>query len=227
MYNQQNMIGQNTPNTQFGAYGMTPLQIARASGVVTEYKFIAHKPKKQQKELIRVLTPEKKKFLGVKYGKKFNLKDRCVVCGMHHVWEQGDFRRPPIPLDGVVKGRPLAGTYCPKHSGMFMQLEMLQQQILADKHGLEFKAFKPRMPKMLKSGPVRNLTKEDIQSLTAAGYFIKPPTLGDNRSATNEAIEIVGEINILTDRLNFLMINKEVKAINNANQEQVKEETEE
>jgi hypothetical protein len=108
-----------------------------------------------------------------------------------------------------------------------MQLEMLQQQILADKHGLEFKAFKPRMPKMLKSGPVRNLTKEDIQSLTAAGYFIKPPTLGDNRSATNEAIEIVGEINILTDRLNFLMINKEVKAINNANQEQVKEETEE
>ena len=46
------------------------------------------------------------------------------------------------------------GTYCPKHASMYMQLEMLQQQILADKHGLDFKAFKPRMPKILKSGPV-------------------------------------------------------------------------
>ena len=222
MYNQPNIIGQNTPNNGFSSYGMNPFQIARASGVVTEYKFIAHKPKKQQKELIRVLAPEKKKILFLKFGKKFNLKDRCVVCGFHHIWEPGDYRRPPIPLDGVVKGRPLAGTYCPKHSGMFMQLEMLQQQILADKHGLEFKAFVPRIPKILKSGPITNLSKQDIASLTAAGYFIKPPTLGDNRSATNEAIEIVGEINILTDRLNYLMIHQGAKA-----EEPVKEVVEE
>ena len=103
------------------------------------------------------------------------------------------------------------GTYCPKHASMYMQLEMLQQQILADKHGLDFKAFKPKMPKILKSGPVSNLTKDDIVALTANGYLIKPPTLGDNRSATNEAVEIIGEINILTDRLNYLMINKQVK----------------
>ena len=67
------------------------------------------------------------------------------------------------------------------------------------------------MPKILKGGPITNLSKEDIASLTASGYFIKPPTLRDNRSATNEAIEIIGEINILTDRLNYLMIQEGVK----------------
>jgi len=226
MYQQPNMIGQNNMQSQGVAYGMTPLQQARASGIVQEYKFMAIKPKKQQKELIRVLRAEPKKLLFIKYGKKFNLKDRCIVCGMHHVWEQGDYMRPPIPLDGVVKGRPLMGTYCPKHAAHFMQLEMLQQQILADKHGLEFKRFIPKTPKILKSGPIKNLSKEDIISLTAAGYFIKPPTLGDNRSATNEAIEIVGEINILTDRLNYLMINQGVKApkIENKTKEESKEE---
>tara|TARA_R110002012_G_scaffold62575_2_gene164592 strand:- start:528 stop:1184 length:657 start_codon:yes stop_codon:yes gene_type:complete len=218
MYNQQMITGQAQG---FNPY-LPPMRQARASGVVTEYKFIAIKPKKQLKELVYVLSPEPKKFLGVKYGKKFNLKDRCVVCGFHHIWEQGDTLRPPIPLDKVVKGRPLAGTYCPKHAAMYMQLEMLQQQILADRHGLDFKAFKPRIPKMLKSGPVSHLSKEDIVSLTASGYLIKPPTLGDNRSATNEAIEIVGEINILTDRLNFLMINKGATPINK--KEEVKEE---
>jgi hypothetical protein len=96
---------------------------------------------------------------------------------------------------------------------MLMQLEMLQQQILADKHGLEFKRFVPKMPKMLKSGPITHLSKEDVAALTASGYLIKPPTLGDNRSPTNEAIEIVGEINILTDRLNYLMIKEGVRAI--------------
>tara|TARA_R100001369_G_C3194578_1_gene144464 strand:- start:167 stop:496 length:330 start_codon:yes stop_codon:yes gene_type:complete len=96
-----------------------------------------------------------------------------------------------------------------------MQLEMLQQQILADKHGLEFKRFVPRIPKMLKAGPITHLSKGDIATLSASGYLIKPPTLGDNRSATNEVIEIVGEINILTDRLNYLMINEGVKATNN------------
>ena len=223
MYNNQ-LIGQNAP--QKFSPTLTPLQQARASGVVQEYKFVSFKPKKQQKELIQVLRAEPKKFVGIKYGKKFNLKDRCVVCGFHHVWEQGDYMRPPIPLDGVIKGRPLRGTYCPKHASMYMQLEMLQQQILADKHGLEFKKFIPKTPKLLKSGPIKNLNKEDIASLTAAGYFIKPPTLGDNRSATNEAIEIVGEINILTDRLNYLMINQGVKApkIEKKTKEEVKEE---
>ena len=211
MYNNQ-LIGQNAP--QKFSPTLTPLQQARASGVVQEYKFVSFKPKKQQKELIQVLRAEPKKFVGIKYGKKFNLKDRCVVCGFHHVWEQGDYMRPPIPLDGVIKGRPLRGTYCPKHASMYMQLEMLQQQKLADKHGLDFKAFKPKMPKLLKSGPINSLTREDVMSLTNAGWFIRPPALADNKTATDVVIRLITEINIMTDRMNHLMLKHEIKATN-------------
>jgi len=208
MYQQQ-IIGQTAP-AQFNPL-LNPIEQARTAGQVVEYQFMAVKPNKKEKELIKVLQAEPKKFLFLKYGKKFNLKDRCVVCGMHHIWEQGDYLRPPIPLDRVVKGRPLRGTYCPKHSAMFKQLEMLEQQILAEKHGLDFKAFRPKMPKVLSGKPMTHLSKEQIATLSAAGYFIKPPSLQDNRTATNEAIEIVGEINILTDRLNYLMIHNGVK----------------
>ncbi len=205
---QQNIIGQM--NTTAPSAFLPPLQRARASGPVEEYKCINIKPKKQLKELVKVLAPEKKSFLKIKYSHKFNLKDRCVVCGMHHTWDSGDYMRPPIPLTQVTKGRPMRGTYCPKHSGIHRQMEMLQQQILAEQHGLEFKAFIPKMPKMIKRGPVNTLSKEDVGSLIGAGWLIKPPTLGDNKSATQEAITIVGEINILTDRLNHLMIKKGV-----------------
>ncbi len=208
MYQQQ-IIGQTAPQ-QFNPL-LNPIQQARTVGTITEFKPLAIKPKKQRKEFIKVLTAEPKKFLWIKYGKKFNLKERCVVCGVHHIWEQGDYLRPPMPLDKVTKGRPLMGTYCPKHASIYRQLEILEQQMLAEKHGLDYKGFKPKMPKLLKGGPITNLSKEDIASLTASGYFIKPPALRDNRSATNEAIEIVGEINILTDRLNYLMIQEGVK----------------
>ena len=211
MYQNQ-LIGQTT-GQNFNPYLPQKAQ-ARASGVVIEYQFIAIKPKKKLKELRLVLMSEKKKFLFFKYGKKFNLKDRCVVCGFHHIWEAGDYMRPPIPLDEVTKGRPLRGTYCPKHASMYMQLEMLQQQILADQHGLEFKAFVPRMPKMLKGGPISSLTKVDVTALTAAGWFIKPPSLGDTRTATDEVIRLITEINIITDRLNHLMLKNNIQATN-------------
>ena len=211
MYQQQ-IIGQ-TAGQNFNPYLSQKAQ-ARASGIIAEYQFIAIKPKKKLKELRMVLKSEKKKFLFFRYGKKFNLKDRCVVCGFHHLWEQGDYMRPPIPLDEVTKGRPLRGTYCPKHASMYMQLEMLQQQILADQHGLEFKAFKPRMPKMLKSGPISNLSKNDVTALSAAGWFIRPPALDTNRTATDEVIRLVTEINIITDRLNLLMLKHDIKATN-------------
>ena len=221
MYNNP-IIGQ-TAGSNFNP-AMTPLQQARASGIVMEYKFITFKPKKQLKELRLVLRAEKKKILFIKYGKKFNLKDRCVVCGFHHMWEQGDYMRPPIPLDDVTKGRPLRGTYCPKHASIFMQMEMLQQQILADQHGLEFKAFVPRMPKMLKGGPITSLTKNDVTSLVAAGWFIRPPALGDNRTATDEVIRLITEINIMSDRLNHLMLKNHVQATNELPAEPIKEE---
>jgi len=222
MYNNQ-LIGQNAPQ-QFNP-ALTPLQQARASGAVIEYKFVEIKPKRQLKELTKVLVAEPKRFLGIKYGKKFNLKDRCVVCGYHHIWEQGDYLRPPMPLDKVVKGRPLMGTYCPKHSAMYMQLEMLQQQLLADKHGLEFKRFVPKMPKMMKSGPITELNKNDVIALTASGWFIKPPALGDNKTATQEVIQLITEINIMTDRLSHLMLTNQVEATNNQPEEkETKEE---
>ena len=170
------------------------------------------KSKKQLKEIRKVLLPEKKRFLGIKYGMKFNLKDRCVVCGFHHVWEQGDYMRPPIPLDRVTKGRPLRGTYCPKHAGMYMQMEMLQQQILADKHGLEFKRFIPKMPKMIKSGPLTTLSKDDVLSLTSTGWFITPPALGDNKTATEEVVRLITEINIMSDRITHLMLKYNIEA---------------
>tara|TARA_A200000159_G_C7338683_1_gene346221 strand:+ start:7467 stop:8147 length:681 start_codon:yes stop_codon:yes gene_type:complete len=219
---QNNIIGQTAP-PQFNPT-LSPLQQARASGVVQEYKFISFKPKAQLKELKLVLKAEPKKFLGIKYGKKFNLKDRCVVCGFHHIWEQGDYMRPPMPLDGVTKGRPLMGTYCPKHASIYIQLEMLQQQILADKHGLEFSAFKPRMPKILKGGPIKTLSKEDVMSLTSAGWFITPPALGDSKTATDEVIRLITEINIMTERLNHLMLKHNVQALNELPQEEGKEE---
>ena len=86
MYNNQ-LIGQTAPQ-QFNP-ALSPLKQARASGIVQEYKFITFKPKKQLKELTAVLRAEPKKFLGIKYSKKFNLKDRCVVCGFHHILRNG------------------------------------------------------------------------------------------------------------------------------------------
>ena len=70
------------------------------------------------------------------------------------------------------------------------------------------------MPKMLKSGPINTLTREDVLSLTNAGWFITPPTLADNKTATDEVIRLITEINIMTDRMNYLMLKHNIKATN-------------
>jgi len=164
MFQQPTLIG---ANSSVGVAFLPPLAQARAAGLIDEYTFKEIKPKKKLKEMSRVLTAEKKSFLFIKYGWKFNLKDRCIVCGVHHIWENGDYMRPPIPLSHVTKGRPMRGTYCPKHATHHKQLEMLQQQILADEHGLDFKAFipKPRMPQVLSKGALTTLSKADVVSL--------------------------------------------------------------
>ena len=150
---------------------------ARAAGPIINFEYKSLDTKKQMKEITKVLMPEKKSLLGLKYGYKFNIKDRCVVCGVHHVWEAGDTLRPPIPLSHVHKGRPLRGTYCPKHSSMFKQMEMLEQQLIAEKHGLEFKKYIPkaRIPNVISRGPITSLTEKDIISLTSKGWEIQPP----------------------------------------------------
>jgi hypothetical protein len=148
---------------------------ARAAGPVIEYKYKNTRPKRQLKEIRKILLPEKKKFI-FKYGFKFNIRHRCVICGSLHEWEMSDPMRPPLPLSLVTKGRPLQGNYCPKHSTFFKQMEMLEQQILADDHGLEFKNFipKPRIP-MINRGPLTVLKQSDIASLISMGWVIEPP----------------------------------------------------
>ena len=211
------MVTAFSPNNLIGSSGTTvpnaflPKKLqARASGPVEEYKFDSVKPKKQLKEIRKVLLPEKKRFLGIKYGFKFNLRHRCVVCGTHHEWDLSDPYRPGIPLHQVSKGKPLKGTYCQKHAGIYKQMEMLEQQILADEHGLEFRRFipKPRMPQMpqiLQSkGPLTTLSENDIRSLIAAGWLINPPKSSEE-NPQEEYHRLMGEVKTHLERMDYII----------------------
>ena len=135
---------------------MPPIKYARAAGSIMQHEYKSSKPKKQLKEMIQILWPEKKRFLKIPYGFKFNTRDRCVVCGTHKVWEASDPMRPTIPLHKVRKGYPMRGTYCDKHAGLHKQYEMLEQTIIAEEHGLDFQSYipKPKMPQILQSAPL-------------------------------------------------------------------------
>ena len=185
---------------------MPKLEQFRAAGPIEEYKFDSIKPKKKLKEISKILLPEKKKFI-VNYGFKFNYKDRCVVCGSFQTWEPSDYLRPPIPLDRVEKGRPMRGTYCQRHAAIHKQMEMLQQQILAEEHGLDFKAFipKPKMPQIMRRTPLTNLSPDDVASLTGAGWVIHAPTLKDEESRKQETQRLMLEIENNFKRINFLL----------------------
>ena len=204
MFNQPNLIGASTA-TATNPF-LPPLQRARAAGPIEEYTFVQIKPKKKLKEINKVLNAEQKKFI-FKYGWKFNLKDRCVVCGVHHVWDSGDYMRPPIPLSHVYKGRPMRGTYCPKHATHHRQLEMLQQQMIADEHGLEFKGFnlKPRLPQVLTKGALTTLSRADVFSLTSTGWVITPPATKGEETPPQEVVRLSGEMKLAAERMQFLI----------------------
>lgn len=204
MFQQPNLIANNP---SIASSFLPPLTSARAAGPVSEYSFVQIKPKKMLKEITKVLNAEKKKFLFIKYGWKFNLKDRCVVCGVHHIWESGDYMRPPIPLTHVTKGRPMRGTYCPKHATHHRQLEMLQQQILADEHGLDFKAFipRPKMPQVLSKGPLTTLSKADVISLAAIGWTLSPPKAEGEEKPIDELNRLSLEIRLASERMGEIM----------------------
>lgn len=204
MFQQPNLIANNP---SIASSFLPPLMSARAAGPVSEYSFVQIKPKKMLKEITKVLNAEKKKFLFIKYGWKFNLKDRCVVCGVHHIWESGDYMRPPIPLTHVTKGRPMRGTYCPKHATHHRQLEMLQQQILADEHGLDFKAFipRPKMPQVLSKGPLTTLSKADVISLAAIGWTLSPPKAEGEEKPIDELNRLSLEIRLASERMGEIM----------------------
>ncbi len=204
MFQQPNLIANNP---SLASSFLPPLMSARAAGPVSEYSFVQIKPKKMLKEITKVLNAEKKKFLFIKYGWKFNLKDRCVVCGVHHIWESGDYMRPPIPLSHVTKGRPMRGTYCPKHATHHRQMEMLQQQILADEHGLDFKAFipRPKMPQVLSKGPLTTLSKADVISLAAIGWTLSPPKAEGEEKPIDELNRLSLEIRLASERMGEIM----------------------
>ena len=61
-----------------------------------------------------------------------------------------------------------------------MQYEMLEQQILAEEHGLSFSAYIPSAKSLnpvnlVRSGPITQLKQEDINSLSSLGWKIIPP----------------------------------------------------
>ena len=185
---------------------MPPLKFARAAGAVMTYEYKSEKPKKQLKELIKVLWPERKRFLKIPYGYKFNTRDRCVVCGTHKVWEASDPMRPTIPLHKVKKGYPMRGTYCDKHAQLHKQYEMLEQTIIAEEHGLEFTSYipKPKVPKMLQSAPLTSLRQSDIEALSGAGWTIRPPKMIDE-SNEDELFRLTIESQAINTRVIELM----------------------
>ena len=185
---------------------LPPLKYARAAGSIMTYEYKSDKPQKQLKELVKVLWPERKTFLKIPLGYKFNTRDRCVVCGTHKVWEASDPMRPTIPLHKVRKGYPMRGTYCDKHAQIHKQYEMLEQQIIADEHGLSFSAYvpKPKVPKMLQSAPLTSLRQSDIESLAATGWTIRPPEMSVE-SAEDELFRLTMESHSINTRILKLM----------------------
>ena len=203
------LIGANSTNVTNKAF-MDKEDAARAAGPVMQYEYKSHKPKKQLKEIMKVLKPESKTFLKVPYKFKYNIKDRCVVCGTHKVWEAGDNLRPPLPLHKVRKGYPMRGTYCEKHAAIHRQYEMLEQQILAEEHGLSFSAYIPKAPSMptslnpLASGPLTSLKATDIASLSSLGWTIKPPA-SNEESKEEELFRLTVESDAVNSRVKTLL----------------------
>ncbi len=203
------LIGANSTNVTNKAF-MDKEDAARAAGPVMQYEYKNHKQKKQLKEIIKVLKPETKTFLKVPYKFKYNIKDRCVVCGTHKVWEAGDNLRPPLPLHKVRKGYPMRGTYCEKHAAIHRQYEMLEQQILAEEHGLSFSAYIPKAPSMpttlnpLASGPLTSLKATDIASLSSLGWTIKPPA-SNEESKEEELFRLTVESDAVNSRVKTLL----------------------
>ena len=204
-YQPPNLIGATTTTVASNAFMDRHAQ-ARAAGTIMLYEYKNIKPKKQLREITRVLKPEKKTFLKLPYSFKYNMKDRCVVCGTQKVWEASDALRPPLPLHKVRKGYPMRGTYCDKHASMHRQYEMLEQQILAQEHGLSYSAYIPKMPNLnpLASGPLTSLKQGDIQSLAGLGWTVKPPQ-GSIESKEEELFRLLIENESNTNRVKVLL----------------------
>jgi hypothetical protein len=201
------LIGATNTTVNSSAF-MDRFESARAAGPIMNYEYKSTKPKKQLKEIIKVLKPENKTFLKIPYKFKYNVKERCVVCGTHKVWEAGDNLRPPLPLHKVRKGYPMRGTYCEKHAAIHRQYEYLEQQILAEEHGLSFSAYVPSARKLnplaAVTGPLTTLKQVDIQSLSGVGWTIRPPK-AEFESSEEELFRLIVENNAINERVQTLL----------------------
>jgi len=204
------LIGATTPSVTNTAF-MDRYEAARSPGSIMTYEYKNTKPKKQLKEITKILKPETKSFLKVPYKFAYNIKDRCVVCGTHKVWEAGDNLRPPLPLHKVRKGYPMRGTYCEKHAAIHRQYEMLEQQILAEEHGLSFSAYVPKAPSVsslnplnMVTGPLTTLKESDIASLSSSGWTIKPPQ-AQVETREEELFRLVIESDAINKRVKTLL----------------------
>ena len=204
-YQPPSLIGATNAYVEANPF-LPPKLMARAPGTIMQYEYKSLKPKKQLKEIIAVLKPERKTFLRFPYKFAFNMKDRCVVCGTQKRWDANDTVRPPIPLHKVRRGYPMRGTYCDKHSHIHRQYEMLEQQILAEEHGLSFSAYVPSIKSLnpISSGPLTSLKQQDIQNLSALGWTIKPPTM-NTESKEEELFRLIIENNGVNERIKNLL----------------------
>mgnify|MGYP003112542328 FL=1 len=209
-FNPPSLIGATNATVNAGPNPfMDRLTAARAAGPIMAYEYKSLKPKKQLKEIVKVLKPEKKTFLKVPYGFKYNYKDRCVICGTQKFWTADDTRRPPLPLHKVRKGYPMRGTYCEKHAAIHMQYEMLEQQILAEEHGLSFSAYIPSARSLnpvnlVKSGPITQLKQEDINSLTSLGWTVEPP-VSENSSKEEQLYALMIQNTAMSAKIKSLL----------------------
>ena len=209
-FNPPSLIGATNATVNAGPNPfMDRLTAARAAGPIMAYEYKALKPKKQLKEIVKVLKPEKKTFLKIPYSFKYNYKDRCVICGTQKFWTADDTRRPPLPLHKVRKGYPMRGTYCEKHAAIHMQYEMLEQQKLAEEHGLSFSAYIPSARSLnpvnlVKSGPITQLKQEDINSLTSLGWTVEPPT-SENSSKEEQLYALMIQNTAMSAKIKSLL----------------------
>tara|TARA_B110000240_G_C13314459_1_gene374234 strand:- start:420 stop:734 length:315 start_codon:yes stop_codon:yes gene_type:complete len=89
---------------------------------------------------------------------------------------------------------------------MHKQYEMLEQQMLAEEHGLSFSAYIPSVKTLnpLSTGPLTSLKQMDMQSLSSLGWTIKPPTMG-TESREEELFRLVIETNTINERVKTLL----------------------
>ena len=73
-------------------------------------------------------------------------------------------------------------------------MEMLEQQILAEEHGLEFRAYLPKAKvPTFRRGPLTDLDQIDMTSLISAGWVIEPPK-GTKETPKEQYIRLMAEM---------------------------------